>query len=31
MKAVVLKEFGPAENLQVADVPVPSVVDYEKF
>lgn len=29
MKAVILKEFGPAHNLQVVDVPVPSISDEE--
>ena len=29
MKAVVLKEFGPAQNLPVADVPIPSISDDE--
>jgi len=29
MKAVVLKEFGPEENLQLAEIPMPEITEHE--
>lgn len=29
MKAVVLKEFGPAENLEIAEIPMPEITEHE--